>query len=67
MSGASELVASHGCQCACHQAGGMEVAHAVDCCFAAGMTIETRTEWRCEVCGAVFATEDAAWDHWNNS
>lgn len=59
-----ESCTPHGCQCSCHNPGGMQVSHVVDCCFAAGMTVEVKTEWHCEQCGAVFTTEAEAWNHW---
>ena len=51
------------CQCDCHKPG-MDVSHVAPCCFAAGMIVETRTEWQCEECGARFADEESAWKHW---
>ena len=54
-----------GCQCDCHKPG-MTVSHVVACCFASGMTVEVRAEWRCELCGTQFDNEAVAWEHWMN-
>jgi hypothetical protein len=60
-----ESCTPHGCQCACHNPmAGMHVSHVVPCCFAAAMTVETKTEWHCEECLAVFTDEESAWAHW---
>lgn len=54
------------CRCDCHDPIPGTMHHAAPCCIAAGMTVETRTEWRCEICDARFDDEATAWEHWMN-